>query len=415
MPFISYARNYEDVLLWRALGGVERGFYLDIGASHPDDGSVTRAFYDHGWTGVSTTTTDAAFARLTPARPRDVNLRCAVGAGDAADTRSLAEICRAHAPSNIHFLRVDAAGAERAVLESADFSANRPWIVLLAAIDPATSSPIPVTSAPAQDQFEDLLEAAGYRFAWFDGLSRFYLAAERDLALRPHFNAPPNVLDDFIRPADAELARRLVQMQHGLAALQADAGFAALRAQSSDARVRDAMQARTESRQLMERIRNEVTQLKTEVAWRTELYTNAATAIDTLRGELAWHKEIRTTAEAEAETLRSELTRHKALGPAAEANFAATDTALKAVTAELGWYKDLYAKRGADLHALQQEVAWLREIHAAEAAQAAEARRAHDAALAQAATAEAALAAMKASRTWRLTGPVRRVLRIARR
>jgi hypothetical protein len=33
MPFISYAQNYEDVILWRALRHVEKGFYVDVGAS----------------------------------------------------------------------------------------------------------------------------------------------------------------------------------------------------------------------------------------------------------------------------------------------------------------------------------------------------------------------------------------------
>ena len=44
MTFISYAQNFEDVLLWRALGTVERGFFIDVGAQHPDQDTVTPAF-----------------------------------------------------------------------------------------------------------------------------------------------------------------------------------------------------------------------------------------------------------------------------------------------------------------------------------------------------------------------------------
>jgi hypothetical protein len=40
-----------------------------------------------------------------------------------------------------------------------------------------------------------LLEA-GYRFVYFDGLNRFYLASEHE-DLAPHFRVPPNVFDDF--------------------------------------------------------------------------------------------------------------------------------------------------------------------------------------------------------------------------
>ena len=35
MRFISYAQNNEDVLLWRALGHVRDGFYIDVGANDP--------------------------------------------------------------------------------------------------------------------------------------------------------------------------------------------------------------------------------------------------------------------------------------------------------------------------------------------------------------------------------------------
>jgi hypothetical protein len=53
MRFISYAQNNEDVLLWRALGHVQDGFYIDVGASDPVEHSVTRAFYDAGWRGIN--------------------------------------------------------------------------------------------------------------------------------------------------------------------------------------------------------------------------------------------------------------------------------------------------------------------------------------------------------------------------
>jgi hypothetical protein len=53
MPLISYAQNAEDVLLWRALGAVQDGFYIDVGANDPQEGSVTKLFYDAGWHGIN--------------------------------------------------------------------------------------------------------------------------------------------------------------------------------------------------------------------------------------------------------------------------------------------------------------------------------------------------------------------------
>ena len=79
MTFISYAQNYEDVILWRALRDVERGFYVDVGAADPEEWSVTRAFYDRGWSGINVEPLDEYFDRLTKDRPRDTNLKVAVG------------------------------------------------------------------------------------------------------------------------------------------------------------------------------------------------------------------------------------------------------------------------------------------------------------------------------------------------
>src|SRR5258708_13221371 len=75
MPFISYAQNCEDVILWRALRDVDRGFYVDIGAADPKEGSVTQAFYERGWSGVNIEPQAASFERLWQARARDTNPR----------------------------------------------------------------------------------------------------------------------------------------------------------------------------------------------------------------------------------------------------------------------------------------------------------------------------------------------------
>jgi len=384
MPFISYARNYEDVLLWRALGSVGVGFYIDVGAFHPDENSVTRAFHDRGWTGVNIEPVGASFARLAAARLRDVNLRCVVGAAssvtllDSAQTaglsttdssQSLAGICQAYAPADIHFLKVDAKGAEREVLEGADFTRYRPWIVVLEAV-------APVTRAPTHDRWEDLMLAADYRFAWFDGLNRFYVAAEHDVTLRSHFGTPPNVFDDFIRPADTELARQLAESQRAHDAAQAEAAFAALRAQSSDARVRDALQARVDLRELLGRARQDLENMRANAEWHRGLQQKAETLVGQLREQTAWLQEVQETFRQQA---AAALQSAQGMHDAALARMKAADDAALART------------KAADDAAL---------------ARAEEA----DAALARAEKADAALAAVHASRSWRITAPLRRLI-----
>ena len=78
MTFISYAQNYEDIMLFRALRHVADGFYVDVGANSPDEHSVTKAFYERGWRGINIKPVMEYHQQLLAARPRDVNLPVAI-------------------------------------------------------------------------------------------------------------------------------------------------------------------------------------------------------------------------------------------------------------------------------------------------------------------------------------------------
>lgn len=224
MTFISYAQNFEDVMLWRVFNGIGSGFYIDVGAHDPSVDSVTLAFYERGWHGINIEPVNTCHERVAAHRPRDINLNVALGenAGELpfyevlgtgmsslsaaiADqhrdngfsivtgtvlVRTLAEVCAEHAPSDIHFLKIDVEGAERAVLAGADFVRFRPWVILVEATEP--NSP-----EPNHYGWEPLLLAGNYEFVWFDGLNRFYIANERASVLKSFFVVPPNVFDDF--------------------------------------------------------------------------------------------------------------------------------------------------------------------------------------------------------------------------
>ncbi len=267
MTFVSYAQNFEDVLLWRALGHLRNGFYIDVGAAHPDINSVTRAFYDAGWDGIDIEPVPEFARRLRAARSRDVVIEAAAGesAGTAAlfvvpgtglstlhqsalnrtefgvtarpltvEAATLAAICHAHAARDIHFLKIDVEGSEHAVLLGCDFSRFRPWIVVAEATEPLSTQP---TSA----EWEPLLFAAGYRFLWFDGLNRFYAAEERHAEIAPHFATPPNVFDNFVRAADSEVVRSIGEAE-------ARAALLAERERAAEQRAAGAVRAAEEAR-----------------------------------------------------------------------------------------------------------------------------------------------------------------------
>ncbi len=210
--FVSYAQNGEDALLAHVLSDVAAGFYVDVGANDPDVHSVTRAFYERGWHGVNVEPVAEWHERLLKARPRDVNLRVAVDrtsgvialyefegtglstvdagvaarhtrAGRTVNERTinavpLAAIFDAHAPGDVHFLKIDVEGAEASVLAGADLQRHRPWIVVVEATEP-------LTGIPSQHAWESKLLEAGYIFTHDDGFNRYYVCAERpELARR---------------------------------------------------------------------------------------------------------------------------------------------------------------------------------------------------------------------------------------
>src|SRR5690348_7062421 len=75
---ISYSQNFEDVMLDRALRHVPAGVYIDVGAWHPDLDSVTRHFYEKGWSGINIEPVPEHCELLARARARDINLNIAL-------------------------------------------------------------------------------------------------------------------------------------------------------------------------------------------------------------------------------------------------------------------------------------------------------------------------------------------------
>jgi FkbM family methyltransferase len=230
---ISYAQNYEDVILNRVFKDVDKGFYVDVGAYDPEDESVTKHFYDNGWAGINIEPLAENWKRLAEARPRDINLQVALGDRDgeamlnvvaelgyssfeqqyAEQARSPGTHCRqrsvpvlrldtvigTHTVGETQFLKIDVEGAEARVLAGWDPDTFRPIIVLV-------ESTVPWSPHPNHEAWEPMLLKAGYSFQYFDGLNRFYSRNESP-EVAQYFRAPPNVFDEFV------LARELRRLE----------------------------------------------------------------------------------------------------------------------------------------------------------------------------------------------------------
>ena len=77
--FISYSQNYEDVILNRIFHTKQKGVYIDVGAYHPYEKSVTCLFSKRGWTGVNVDLCMENISRFETHRPLDINICSAVG------------------------------------------------------------------------------------------------------------------------------------------------------------------------------------------------------------------------------------------------------------------------------------------------------------------------------------------------
>lgn len=228
---ISYAQNFEDVILNRVFHAVENGRYIDIGAYDPVVDSVTKHFYDRGWSGVNVEPITRFHEKFVAQRPRDWNLNSAVGAavgvvqfnewGDSGlstccdtldETRvsqmgfarstysvpmtTLAEITAQLGDVPVDFLKIDVEGAERDVLLGGEWRAFRPRVILLEAVKPKLPGCDVYGYEPAWFEWEGLLFANGYEFGLFDGLNRYYYRREEP-ALRAPLSYPANITDGF--------------------------------------------------------------------------------------------------------------------------------------------------------------------------------------------------------------------------
>ncbi|MBU6517953.1 FkbM family methyltransferase [Pantoea sp. B270] len=245
MPIVSFAQNFEDVMLWRSLKDITNGFYIDIGANDPLIDSVTNLFYLNGWSGINIEPLKKHYDALVENRERDINLNCAIsnctseldiwesdirgwatldksvveqhelngfkGVWRKTPVKTLKQTIEESLPANItdiHFLKIDVEGVEEQVVMSNDWSKYRPWILVI-------ESTAPNSQNESHTSWEEILLANDYIFSYFDGLNRFYISKEHE-ELLPNFKNPPNVFDEFITYAEHLNKEVIAELQDNL-------------------------------------------------------------------------------------------------------------------------------------------------------------------------------------------------------
>jgi FkbM family methyltransferase len=237
---ISYAQNAEDVVLARVFDERTDGFFVDVGANDPTHDSVTRHFYERGWTGVNIEPQATCIEALRAERPRDINLN--IGVGSAAgrlkfylvpeaqamstfssehaelvrslgyrteqtdiEVRTLDDVFTEHVGSRtVDFLKVDVEGLEEDVLGGFDWSRWRPRVLV-------------VESSPDESPWEGRLRAAGYQRTLWDGINLFFVRDEDSAELGPALSRPATIVLDKYDPW--LYAEQLAQLRRRIEAL----------------------------------------------------------------------------------------------------------------------------------------------------------------------------------------------------
>jgi len=201
---VSYAQNREDIILGGFFNNKKDGFYVDVGANHPTIHSVTKRFYDMGWTGINIEPNRHLFDLLKLERPRDRNLNTGISdkpgslilraytKADGLSTFSkemqndyvkskdkitdeykdykvyvvtLKDIFEENKVKTINFMKIDVEGFEYEVIKSNDWNKYRPEVICIEANH-------------ILKDWTKLLQDFKYTRVFFDGLNDYYVANE---------------------------------------------------------------------------------------------------------------------------------------------------------------------------------------------------------------------------------------------
>jgi FkbM family methyltransferase len=339
---ISYAQNFEDVMLWRALKHVTNGYYIDVGAQDPTKDSVSKLFCEQGWRGLHVEPTARYAEELRRDRPNDIVLQAAVSetsgalkffefpdTGLSTDDSAIAKkhmkagfkcvetivpcltldaVLQHSDVPHIHWLKIDVEGGEERVLKGWLDAKQRPWIVVI-------ESTAPLTQRPTHAKWEALILAKGYVFAYFDGLNRFYFSRAHP-ELRKPLSVSPNIFDGFklsrqawpwctglhieLLNMEGELARERAEStaHHVQLSSENQARIQALQTELDAERERTGREIQSLQRALSDQAAEDAMRMFT-------LRTDTASAMAALNAELAAHRK-NASEESERHARRAE-------------------------------------------------------------------------------------------------------------
>ncbi len=196
------SQYYEDYILSYVFDGQKNGFYIDVGASDPNSGNVTKYFHSKGWRGMNFEPQTVLYNAIVASRPNDININKAVtnSIGKSTfyipksmtgwstleqdiiikskmdheeitvDTTTLNNEIEQHNLTNIDILKIDVESYEDVVLSGIDLHKYRPKVIVAEAHS--------LVDFYGNLKFEPILVKNNYKLGMYDGLNYYYYREE---------------------------------------------------------------------------------------------------------------------------------------------------------------------------------------------------------------------------------------------
>lgn len=206
----SYSQKSEDLAIYKYFNSKAKGFYIDVGASHPERFNNTKFFYDRGWKGINVEPSPTRITLFKNQRKRDTNLNIGIGSKkgkfnfyefEPASLSTFSEkeanilqkvgyplkrkiqvpmyrletIMKKYVKSEIDFMTVDTEGLDMEVLKSNDWKKFRPRVLCVETIDFIDLMSGEKSVSNRRESISNYLKRQGYEEYLNNGLNTIYM------------------------------------------------------------------------------------------------------------------------------------------------------------------------------------------------------------------------------------------------
>lgn len=210
----SSSQKGEDLIIDKYFNHKRTGFYIDIGAYHPEINNNTNFFYKKGWSGINIEPNPARIRLFKKTRTKDININVGIGslekkaifyefeaAGLSTFSKQeadamvavghrikskikiqmyrLKDVIKKYAKKEIDFISIDTEGLDLEVLRSNNWKKYRPKLLCIETIDFADLLINTKITSNGKKSIDEYLSEKGYEEYASNGLNTIYIDSKQ--------------------------------------------------------------------------------------------------------------------------------------------------------------------------------------------------------------------------------------------